>query len=109
MKTFSEADHKKRVFNMNSVDQLNLQKVLNFITENKTNPFFLYFPTQLPHGPVSIPEVHPDFVNDDSLTPIEKEYASMVKMLDDNVGQIMQKLKEEGIDENTIVIFSSDN
>jgi ribosomal protein S2 len=33
MKTFSEADHKKRVFNMNSVDQLNLQKVLNFITQ----------------------------------------------------------------------------
>lgn len=95
----------KKVYSQN----LFMDKILNFITENKENPFFLYFPTQLPHGPVSIPEVHPDFVNEDRLTPIEKEYASMVKMLDDNVGQIMQKLKEEGIAENTIVIFTSDN
>ncbi len=84
-------------------------KILRFITSNKDKPFFLYFPTQLPHGPVSIPAVHPQFVNDNRLTQIEKEYASMVKMLDDNVGQIMQKLKELNIDENTIVIFTSDN
>ena len=73
-------------------------KILRFITSNKDKPFFLYFPTQLPHGPVSIPAVHPQFVNDNRLTQIEKEYASMVKMLDDNVGQIMQKLKELNID-----------
>ncbi|UMB62054.1 arylsulfatase [Lutibacter sp. A80] len=95
----------KKVYSQN----LFMEKAFNFITENKDAPFFLYFPTQLPHGPVSIPEVHADFINDDRLTPIEKEYASMVKMLDDNVGQIMQKLKDEGIAENTIVIFASDN
>lgn len=43
------------------------------------------------------------------LTAIEKEYASMVKMLDDNVGQIMAHLKNLDIDENTLVIFTSDN
>ena len=95
----------KKVYSQN----LFMEKVLNFISENKNNPFFLYFPTQLPHGPVSIPAVHPDFVHDDRLTPIEKEYASMVKLLDDSVGQIMQKLKEENIAENTIVLFTSDN
>ncbi|WP_343329124.1 arylsulfatase [Polaribacter staleyi] len=95
----------KKVYSQN----LFMEKTLNFITENKGNPFFLYFPTQLPHGPVSIPKVHPDFVNDERLTPIEKEYASMVKMLDDNVGEIMHKLKEENIADNTIVIFMSDN
>ncbi len=95
----------KKVYSQN----LFMEKAFNFITENKDTPFFLYFPTQLPHGPVSIPEVHADFINDDRLTPIEKEYASMVKMLDDNVGQIMQKLKDEAIAENTIVIFTSDN
>ena len=86
-----------------------MDSVLNFITNHKDQPFFLYFPTQLPHGPVSIPSIHPDFANDSRLTQIEKEYASMVKMLDDNIGQIMQTLKKLNIDDNTIVIFTSDN
>ncbi|WP_339753620.1 arylsulfatase [Algoriphagus aquimarinus] len=86
-----------------------MQGLLGFIESNKENPFFIYFPTQLPHGPVSIPEIHPDFANDDRLTSIEKEYASMVKMLDDNVGQIVEKLRELNLEENTLVIFTSDN
>jgi len=86
-----------------------MDSVLNFITNHQDQAFFLYFPTQLPHGPVSIPSVHTDFAKDSRLTQIEKEYASMVKMLDDNVGQIMQKLKNLNIDDNTIVIFTSDN
>lgn len=86
-----------------------IDKALDFITDNKDNPFLLYFPTQLPHGPVSIPEIHPDFINDDRLTEIEKEYASMVKLLDDHVGLIMTKLEELNLAENTIVIFTADN
>ncbi|MEP4948653.1 MAG: sulfatase-like hydrolase/transferase, partial [Flavobacteriaceae bacterium] len=86
-----------------------LEKMLSFIRTNKDKPFFLYHPTQLPHGPVSIPEVYDEFVNDNRLTQIEKEYASMVKMLDEHVGVIMKELKVLGIDENTLVIFTSDN
>ena len=86
-----------------------MDSVLSFINIHKEEPFFLYFPTQLPHGPVSIPIVHKDFENDERLTQIEKEYASMVKMLDDNVGQIMDELKRLKIDNNTIVIFAADN
>lgn len=86
-----------------------LEKIIAFIKKNKDIPFFLYHPTQLPHGPVSIPKVHDDFVNNEELTQIEKEYASMVKMLDDHVGVIMQELKKQGIDDNTMVVFSSDN
>lgn len=86
-----------------------LEKILDFIRDNKDQPFFLYHPTQLPHGPVSIPEVAEEYLHDDRLTPIEKEYASMVKMLDDHVGIIMAELKALGIDDNTMVIFTSDN
>lgn len=86
-----------------------MDSILDYISTNKDHPFFLFFPTQLPHGPVSVPEIHPDFSTNDSLTQIEKEYASMVKMLDDNVGQIMDKLKSLHIENNTIVIFTSDN
>jgi arylsulfatase A-like enzyme len=95
----------KEVYSQN----LFMDSVLNFLEENKDRPFFLYFPSQLPHGPVSVPEVHPDYLSDTRLTQIEKEYASMVRMLDDHVGLIMGKLKDLNIDENTLVIFTSDN
>ncbi|PHN02376.1 sulfatase-like hydrolase/transferase [Flavilitoribacter nigricans] len=86
-----------------------MDSVLQFIADHRDRPFFLYFPTQLPHGPVAIPEVHADFKDDDRLTEIEKEYASMVKMLDDNVGRIMDQLQKLKLDDHTIVIFTSDN
>ncbi|NNE00741.1 MAG: arylsulfatase [Pirellulaceae bacterium] len=86
-----------------------LAGILKFIRENKDDPFVLYHPTQLPHGPVSIPELHPDYADHPTLTLAEKKYASMVKMLDDHVGRIMQELKAQGIDKNTIVFFTSDN
>ncbi|MFI3287516.1 MAG: sulfatase-like hydrolase/transferase [Rikenellaceae bacterium] len=86
-----------------------IEKILSFIEDNADGPFFLYHPTQLPHGPIAIPEVHPELKDVEGLTELEKEYGSMVKMLDDNVGQIVAKLKELGIYDNTIIVFSSDN
>lgn len=70
---------------------------------------FLYHPTQLPHGPVSVPEVYPEIQNNFQLTPIEKEYASMVKKLDIHVGLILQELCKQELEKNTILVFSSDN
>jgi len=94
-----------------------LEGILKYLREHgesersgsPTKPFFLYHPTQLPHGPVAIPELHPDYANDARLSLPEKKYASMVKMLDDHVGLIMEELKTQGLDENTIVFFISDN
>lgn len=86
-----------------------IQEILTYIRNNKDKPFFIYHPTQLPHGPVAIPEIHPDFAQDDRLELPEKKYASMVKMLDDHVGLIMQELKSLGLDQNTLVFFTSDN
>lgn len=77
--------------------------------DKETKPFFLYHPTQLPHGPVAIPELHPDLAKNEGLTLGEKKYGSMVMMLDDHVGQIMAELKTQGLDENTVVFFTSDN
>lgn len=86
-----------------------IEGILKYLRENKDKPFFLYHPTQLPHGPVAIPELHPDYAEYPSLSLAEKKYASMVKMLDDHVGMIMNELKVLGIDENTLVVFTSDN
>ena len=86
-----------------------IQKVIEFLRESKDKPFFLMYSTPLPRGPVSIPAIHPEVANNDALTQIEKEYASMVKLLDDQVGLIMQELQSLNIEENTLVVFSSDN
>lgn len=86
-----------------------IKGILKYLRENKDEPFFLYHPTQLPHGPVSIPELHPDYANHPTFSLAEKKYASMVKMLDDHVGLILAELKTLGIDDNTIVVFTSDN
>ncbi len=86
-----------------------LEKMIDFLRNHKDSSFFLYHPTQLPHGPSSSPEIHPDFKNNNELTEIEKTYASMVKMLDDHVGVIVEELKKLEIYENTIIVFTSDN
>ena len=86
-----------------------ISKAIELINSLKDVPFFLMFSTQLPHGPVSIPALHPEVANNNALTQIEKEYASMVKLLDDQVGIIMSELRKLGLEENTIIVFSSDN
>ncbi|MDR0573476.1 MAG: sulfatase-like hydrolase/transferase [Tannerella sp.] len=86
-----------------------INKTIEFIREFKEKPFFLMFSTTLPHGPASVPAVHPEAANNDALTQIEKEYASMVKLLDNQVGQIMTELKSLKLEENTLIVFASDN
>ncbi|QEG39125.1 arylsulfatase [Roseimaritima ulvae] len=86
-----------------------IQGILKYLRSHQDKPFFLYHPTQLPHGPVAIPELHPDFANHPTMTLAEKKYASMVKMLDDHVGLILAELETLGLDENTVVLFASDN
>ena len=86
-----------------------VKELLEFMQKNKDRPFFIYHSTQLPHGPISIPDVHPSVANDDRLTDNEKDYASMVLMLDEHVGLILKELKTLGLDNDTIVFFTSDN
>ena len=91
---------------LNSED-LFQQSALNFIRESKRNPFFLYYATQLPHGPVITPDLG-EFENKDwSLK--NKEWAAMMKHLDDGVGKMIAALEEEGILDNTIIFFAGDN
>ena len=86
-----------------------IDKTVELLNDFKDFPFFLMFSTQLPHGPVSIPAIHPEVANNNALSQIEKEYASMVKLLDDHVGIIMSELRKLGLEENTIIVFASDN
>ena len=98
------------------------KEVLQFITENKDKPFFMYYASPLPHLPLQVPQKYVDkYVklfgdekpyNGNAYFPNRyphAAYAGMISYLDDQVGEIVARLKELGIYENTLIIFTSDN
>jgi arylsulfatase len=99
------------------------QEALDFIRSSKDQHFFLYYATPIPHAPLQAP-VHwvdyylqkfgdePPYDGSKGYFPCrypKATYAAMVSYLDEQVGQIMSLLKELGIVDQTLVIFSSDN
>jgi arylsulfatase A-like enzyme len=75
---------------------------VDFIERNKNNPFFLYVAHPMPHVPL--------FVSDKFKGKSQQgTYGDVMMELDWSVGQIMESLHRNGIDENTLVIFTSDN
>ena len=83
-------------------------EAMQFITETKDEPWFLYLGTYSPHDPLAAPE---EFVKPfrGKVTEEQAQYLGMVANLDYNIGRIMAFLKERGLDENTIVVLMSDN
>ncbi len=77
-------------------------KAIDFIKRNATNRFFLYIPHPMPHIPVYASE---NFQGTSKRGP----YGDTVEEIDWSVGEILKVLKENGIAENTLVIFTSDN
>jgi arylsulfatase A-like enzyme len=92
------------------------EKALSFVEQHAEDPFFLYLPYSLPHFS-DYPNDTPDHFMVPSDEPyaergwpqIAKNYAAMISRVDRDVGRIMELLKKLGIDENTIVFFTSDN
>lgn len=102
------------------------KRALSFIDQHSEEPFFLYFPSPLPHSSMTIPEeAMAPYLDEEGNSLFDEEpftsdhftdqampkatYAAMVTYLDEQVGMIVDKLKEEGIEEETLIIFSSDN
>lgn len=86
-------------------------EAVKFIHENKDRPFFLYLPHYAPHTPI---EAKPEMVAKYEAIPEDQRqgdptYAAMVESLDESVGRIMDTLRELDLDDNTVVIFYSDN
>lgn len=78
------------------------REAIRFITQNKDKPFFLYLPHNMPHIPLHASK---DFVGKSR----RGIYGDTIQELDWSTGEILRALKEHGIDENTLVIFLSDN
>ncbi|MEO1043581.1 MAG: sulfatase [Pseudomonadota bacterium] len=83
-------------------------EALHVIEENKNRPFFLYLAHWAPHTPLQATTEDYEAVGD--IEPHRlRTYAAMIRALDRNVGKVLDTLDEEGLTDNTIVIFSSDN
>ena len=98
-------------------DDLFAAEALRFVDENKSRPFFLYWSMIVPHANnertralkngAEVPDFGP-YASTDWPDP-DKGQAAMITRMDKHVGQLLDKLQELGIAENTLVIFTSDN
>lgn len=101
------------------------QGALDFIQENQDRPFFLYLPFTLPHADLVVPDEalasyldaegnsifsEPDEKDDDDDRGVPNAtFAAMVSLIDQDVGRILEQIKALGLDQHTIVFFTSDN
>lgn len=118
---YDESSYKK--FNQKQYSpKLMHNEALSFLEKNKQNPFFLYYASPLPHLPLQAPKKWVDYyvkkLGDEApylgkaYYPCrypKATYAAMISYLDEQVGEIVEKLKDIGVYENTLIVFSSDN
>jgi arylsulfatase A-like enzyme len=96
------------------VPELVTKEALGFIEENQDRPFFLYLAMNVPHANneggkkgMEVPDWG-EFSDEDWPEP-EKGFASMIRNIDTDVGSVVAKLKSLGLEDDTLVIFTSDN
>ena len=78
------------------------EEAVKFISENKDSPFFLYLPHTMPHIPL--------FASEQFKGKSKRGlYGDTIEEIDWSVGQILKSIKETGIDQKTLVIYTSDN
>lgn len=97
------------------------ERAVNFIEKNKGAPFFLYVPHPLPHKPLHVSPPFMKGVSEEISAKLKEEngtidyntrnnlFRQAIAEIDWSVGQILDTLKANGLDENTLVIFTSDN
>ncbi|MDP6445412.1 MAG: sulfatase-like hydrolase/transferase [Pirellulaceae bacterium] len=92
----------KRPADPAELTKLYTDEALQFIEKNKDGPFFLYLPHTMLHNPLGVSDEFKDSSN-------WGEYGDAIQELDHNVGRVFDALKRLKIDDNTIVVYASDN
>ncbi len=82
---------------------------MRFIEANKDRPFFCYLPTNAPHGPYNVDEKYSKPYRDKGVKGPRANFYGMITNIDENMGRLMRRLKELGLEENTVLIFMTDN
>jgi len=90
------------------------EEALAFVERSKDKPFFLYYAVTIPHANNEAGKAGMEVPSDEPYAgqdwpKNEKNFAAMVTRLDTDVGRLMARLKELGLDDDTIVFFTSDN
>jgi len=87
------------------------EEAVDFIDNHKSEPFFLYLAYNAVHAPAQAPQEDIDYYSSlyPELTETRKILLAMLKHLDLGVGQVVQKLKDEGLWDNTLLFFLTDN
>ena len=96
------------------------ERAVDFIGRHNDEPFFLYMPHPIPHRPIHMSPPFmkdvPDAIKEKLKTETridyktrDKIYSHAIREIDWSVGEILDALKNNGVDENTVVIFTSDN
>jgi arylsulfatase A-like enzyme len=110
------------------LNEMFTESATDFIQQNKNNPFFLYVSYTLPHAELVVQEKYLKSYQDKNSNSIfapetehpsgkhygqqaqpKAAYAAMITAMDDYIGRIMKQLKASGLENNTLVIFASDN
>jgi arylsulfatase A-like enzyme len=84
------------------------EEACQFIRQNDRHPFLLYLPFNAPHTPFQVPKSYADkfaHIKDKN----KRVYYGMIAALDDAIGEILHQVKMSGIEENTLIFFTSDN
>lgn len=103
-----EHNNVKKVFK-GYCDDIFADATINFIDKNKDKPFFAFYATNLPHFPLIVSDKWADPYRKLGLHELNALTYGMIANVDANIGRLLAKLKELGIEDNTIVIFMSDN
>lgn len=78
------------------------------IQANRNRPFFLYLAYNAPHTPLQATRADYDALPQIK-DPVQRVYGAMIRQLDRDIGRVLATLKQQGLDDNTLVIFTSDN
>ncbi len=82
---------------------------LQFIERNKKEPFFCYIPSNAPHAPYNVADKYSKPYLDQGVPAPRAQFFGMITNIDENVGRLLARLRELGLEDNTIVIFMTDN
>ena len=99
---FKKIDEIRTLEDQAKLTTLYTEKSVEFINNNKDNPFFLYVPHSMPHVPIAVSN---KFKGKSS----QGLYGDLMMEIDWSVGEIVKALKKNNLEENTLVIFTSDN
>ena len=92
----------ERPANQNTITKRYADEAVKFIKSNKDKPFFLYLANSMPHIPLFASDEFRD-------TSPRGLYGDVIEEIDHGVGRVLDTLREEGLAENTLVVFTSDN